>query len=190
MQILKNRAIARFLGKRADTRGGLSKGLGAFRIGRPLVKDNRRAQKAFRRGFKFIYNRFAGTWAWPCDGAATSAAWRSDEPNRSAKSKIPAIRPSRGCSTMKAGIRMARSPFDARTIQPEQLRQNNSGWRPSPACARNGAYNQENQEHHKKQLGNGCRHAGQSKKAHIAGYQGEDQKSNSPSKHDIRSCEL
>jgi len=37
------------LGKRADTRGGLSKGLGAFRIGRPLVKDNRRAEKAFRR---------------------------------------------------------------------------------------------------------------------------------------------
>ena len=36
----KNRTLVRFL-KRADTRGGLSKGLGAFRIGRPLVSDNR-----------------------------------------------------------------------------------------------------------------------------------------------------
>jgi hypothetical protein len=33
--------------KRADTRGGLSKGLGAFRIGRPLGPDNRCAEKPF-----------------------------------------------------------------------------------------------------------------------------------------------
>ena len=32
--------------KRADTRGGLSKGLGAFRIGRPLASDNGRAPKS------------------------------------------------------------------------------------------------------------------------------------------------
>jgi hypothetical protein len=38
---------------RADTRGGLSKGLGAFRIGRPLVSDNGGQIKTFRSGGKF-----------------------------------------------------------------------------------------------------------------------------------------
>jgi hypothetical protein len=40
--------------ERADTRGGLSKGLGAFRIGRPLGSDNRFSQKAFPRDPKFL----------------------------------------------------------------------------------------------------------------------------------------
>jgi hypothetical protein len=44
-----------FEGERADTRGGLSKGLGAFRIGRPLGSDNRRVGKAFPQGRKNLH---------------------------------------------------------------------------------------------------------------------------------------
>jgi hypothetical protein len=44
----KKPRISAVLGKRADTRGGLSKGLGAFRIGRPLGLGNGWSEKAFR----------------------------------------------------------------------------------------------------------------------------------------------
>src|ERR1700760_4305470 len=41
-------------GKRADTRGGLSKGLGAFRIGRPLALNNKKPGSSFRASLVFF----------------------------------------------------------------------------------------------------------------------------------------
>src|SRR5581483_5781384 len=45
---LKQKSLSIFWGKRADTRGGLSKGLGAFRIGRPLGIKNEGPGSSFR----------------------------------------------------------------------------------------------------------------------------------------------
>src|SRR5665213_378001 len=121
----------------------------------------------------YILSATANLASWT--GAATSAAWRSAEPNNSASSRTPAIRPSTGCSRMKAGIRMCAAPS----------RMENSDRRPAPERARKSADDQQDQEHHQQQLGDQRSQACQPEKTHISRDQCENQKSQRPTEHAV-----
>ena len=110
---LERKGVSGFLGKRADTRGGLSKGLGAFRIGRPLGVDNEGPGSSFQAPCQFFHNFCADA------GRRCRRRFRAGREVGGTEQQAPAAAGrqstlSMGCSTMRAGIRMVSPPWPVR----------------------------------------------------------------------------